>query len=123
MSTNSSILAINHNHQNLQLLAQFLEREGYPIVRVSRLESFEDVLNQTVTFGMALVDLSGFDRRIWDCCEQLRSQQIPFLVLSPKPSNTLQQKSLSHGARRMLVKPLIVRELLLIITSIINKSN
>ncbi len=84
--------------------------------------SFEEVaraIDQPDKIGIALVDISGFDRRIWDCCEQLRSHQIPFLILSPKQSAAIGHESFSRGARSILVKPLIVKDLL----SIVNREN
>jgi hypothetical protein len=41
--------------------------------------------------GLALIDIAGFERSIWERCEGLRAKQIPFLVLSPEQSTGLQQ--------------------------------
>jgi hypothetical protein len=40
---------------------------------------------------LALVDITGFDRTIWERCEGLRHHKIPFLVLSPRQSASIQQ--------------------------------
>lgn len=119
MSNCPLILAVDRNQRNLVLLAKFLSEEGYEMINVSSLEEFEPVIQQSITINMALVDISGFDRRIWDCCEQLRNAQIPFLVLSSKQSMAIHQESLAHGARSMLVKPLVVKELLGLIKSLL----
>ena len=61
---------------------------------------------------MALVDITGFDQSIWLRCEQLRSKHRPFLVISPRQSAAIQQASLSHGAKGVMIKPLVVKELI-----------
>ena len=72
-------------------------------------------------YGLALVDIAGFDRAIWERCEGLRHHKIPFLVLSPRQSAAIQQASLTHGARGVLIKPLVVRELLGLIRSLLEE--
>jgi len=104
MKAISMILAVDRNHRNLELLSQFLGREGY----------------QTRP-AATLVDIAGFDRAIWERCEGLRHHKIPFLVLSPRQSAAVQQASLTHGARGVLIKPLVVRELLGLIHSLLEE--
>jgi DNA-binding response OmpR family regulator len=58
------------------------------------------------------VDITGFDRSIWERCELLRNQSIPMIVISPKQSATIRQETLAHGADSLLVKPVVTRELL-----------
>ena len=85
------------------------------------LEEFDQALTEANGIGLALVDIAGFDRRIWERCEGLRHHKIPFLVLSPKQSVAIQQASLTHGARGVLIKPLVVRELLGLIRSLLEE--
>lgn len=61
---------------------------------------------------MALVDIAGFDQRIWERCERMRDERVPFLVIYPQQRAAIQAESLRHGARGVLVKPLVQRELL-----------
>lgn len=122
MTGNSLILAVDRNQRNLELLAQFLNNEGYQMLAANSLEDVARAIGQPARIGMALVDISGFDRRIWDCCEQLRNRQIPFLILSPKQSAAIQHESLCCGARSILVKPLIVKDLLSIVHSLLGES-
>ena len=121
MISNSIILAVDRNQRNLELLAQFLNKEGYQTIGADSFEEVVRAIDLPDKIGMALVDISGFDRRIWDCCEQLRNHQIPFLILSPKQSAAIQHESFSRGARSMLVKPLIVRDLLSIVHSLLGE--
>jgi DNA-binding response OmpR family regulator len=121
MKAISVILAVDRNHRNLELLSQFLEREGYQTRPAATLEEFDQALAEANGIGLALVDIAGFDRAIWERCEELRHHKIPFLVISPKQSAAIQQASLTHGARGVLIKPLVVRELLGLIRSLLEE--
>jgi DNA-binding response OmpR family regulator len=117
------ILAVDCNHRNLELLSQFLGREGYQTRTAATLEEFDQLLAEAEGIGLALVDITGFDRNIWERCEGLRHHKIPFLVISPKQSAALQQVSLTHGAHGVLIKPLIVKELLGFIRSLLDEDS
>jgi DNA-binding response OmpR family regulator len=121
MKAISVILAVDRNHRNLELLSQFLGREGYQTRPAATLEEFDQALADAIGIGLALVDIAGFDRAIWERCEELRHHKIPFLVLSPRQSAAIQQASLTHGARGVLIKPLVVRELLGLIRSLLEE--
>lgn len=112
MKANAAILLVNVNQRNLQLLAEFLGKEGYTTFTASSLEEFDRALAGENNVGVALVDITGFDQSIWQRCEQLRSKHRPFLVISPRQSVAIQQASLSHGARGVMIKPLVVKELM-----------
>jgi DNA-binding response OmpR family regulator len=121
MKATSAILAVDHNHRNLELLSQFLGREGYQTRTAATLEELDQVLATADGIGLALVDSAGFDRTIWERCEELRHRKIPFLVLSPRQSASIQEASLTHGARGVLIKPLVVKELLGLIRSLLDE--
>jgi DNA-binding response OmpR family regulator len=109
------ILVVDHNRRNLELLAQFLGQAGYSVILACDAEEFGRALDETGEFGLALIDLAGFDRRVWDLCEQVRTRGVPLLVISPKQSVAIEKESLAHGASGVLIKPLVVRELLALI--------
>jgi DNA-binding response OmpR family regulator len=117
--TKPLILAVDRNPRNLELLGQFLDREGFQTVTAISLESLDQILSQSLPIQLVLIDISGFDRQIWNYCEHLRAKEIPFLVLLPKQSVAVQQEGLSHGARGMLVKPLVSQQLLGMIRSLL----
>jgi DNA-binding response OmpR family regulator len=118
MGSNHVVLTVDRNQRNLELLAQFLNKEGYETLQASTIEALEHIVDTTDSIGLALVDISGFDRSIWKCCEQLQTKGIPLLVLSPKQSAAIQQESFAHGARGVLIKPLVVKELLGLVKSL-----
>lgn len=109
--TKPQILTVDRNQRNLELLGQFLSKEGYQTFPVSDLQGLQAVLDNDHIFGLALVDISGFDRSVWECCEKLAEKSIPLLIISPQQTRTIQQESLSHGAQGVLFKPLVVKEL------------
>lgn len=119
MGTNAVILLVNRNQRNLELLAEFLRKEGYTISTAASLEQFDRALAEESNVGLVLLDIAGFDQSIWQRCELLRSQQRPFLVISPRQSSAIQQASLSHGARGVMIKPLVVKELMGVIKSML----
>lgn len=123
MPARQVILTIDRNRRNLELLSQFLSNEGYETQPLSELSQFDAALESPDTrVILALVDISGFGSGIWKYCEQLRRRGIPLLVLSPKKSAAIHQESLAHGARGVLVKPLIVQELVSLIKEMIGMS-
>ncbi len=119
MGTKARILALEKNRRNLELLAGFLEKEGYETIAVSELEELDRALQHDSPVNLALIDVAGFDRTVWKRCEALRAANIPFLVISPRQSAALRQMSLEHGAEGVLVKPLAVRELLGLIRQLV----
>jgi DNA-binding response OmpR family regulator len=121
MKANASILLVNVNQRNLQLLSEFLRKEGYATSSASSLEEFDQILAGEHNVGLALVDITGFEQGIWQRCEQLRSKQRPFLVISPRQSVAIQQASLSHGARGVMIKPLVVKELIELVKSMLEE--
>ena len=125
MSEKPLILTVGSNSRNLELLNQFLNKEGYETIGVSNLEELDRQLREfseiKSEIKLVMLDIAGFDRTIWERCEQLQNQQIPFLVISPKQSTTIQLQSLAHGARSMLVKPLVMQQLLAFIKSLLGE--
>ncbi len=121
MPKTGPVLLVNSNQRNLQLLNDFLGKEGYTTVAVSSYIEFDRVLDEQPDLAGALVDIVGFDGQIWQRCERLRSLKVPFMVISPRQSAAVQQASLSHGARAVMIKPLIIKEFIGIIQSLLEE--
>lgn len=117
------ILAVNHNPRNLALLSQVLRNEGYQLFPALDLAAFDRAIARAETIRLALVDIAGFDERVWERCERLRVRKIPFLVLSPRQSAALQRASFSHEASQFLAKPLVIRELLGLVRSLLKEGS
>ena len=114
-----TLLLVSRMPRNLQLLTEFLGKAGYATLKVTSYEEFDQALAQQHAISGGLIDIAGFDADIWGRCENLRSARIPFLIFSPRQSAAIQQASLSHGARGVMVKPLVVQELIGVIQSIL----
>jgi DNA-binding response OmpR family regulator len=117
------VLVVNCNRRNLelmtQLLTQFLEPRGYQVLATVSLETVDQALSHPHTIKLALIDISGFDTRVWEVCQRLRQQQVPFLVISPQQQAAIQQASVMSGAISCLTKPLIMKELLRLVWTIL----
>lgn len=106
------ILLIGSNRANLALLSQQLGQVGYALLSVASMEEIDKALNEGTGFALSLIDLSGFDQRIWSRCEELRKARVPFIVISPQRSPTIQRDSMKYGASGLLVKPVGVKALI-----------
>jgi DNA-binding response OmpR family regulator len=114
-----SILTVDTNRRNLELLNQFLTKENYQVISANSLDDFDRLLNnESLKIKLVLLDITGFDSRIWECCERLKNRQIPFLVISPRQNALIQQASIACGAKNMLVKPLGLKQFLSLIKSL-----
>jgi DNA-binding response OmpR family regulator len=114
-----TLLLVSHLSRNLQLLVDFLTKEGYATLTATSYGEFDQILNQQQAIAGSLIDIAGFDSQIWTRCEQLRAAKIPFLIFSPRQSTAIQQASITHGAKGVMVKPLVVKELIAVIRSIL----
>ncbi len=121
MNAGPLILMVNSNPRNLELLEHFLAKAGYQTKGAASLEEANLRLEDAETPSLALVDIAGFDQRIWAFCESLRAREIPFLIISPRYSSALQQESITRGARGILVKPLAMQELLALVKTMLDQ--
>lgn len=121
MKPSTTVLLVNRNPRNLELLTESLEKDGYATTAVSSLEALDQALVQEDRIGAVLLDITGFSPDIWTRCERLRRIKKPFLVVSPKQSAAIQQAGLSHGARGVMIKPLVIKELRGLIQSMLEE--
>jgi DNA-binding response OmpR family regulator len=113
------ILLVSRLPRNLQLLSDFLQKEGYATITAGTYDEFDQILSKQEPIAGALVDIAGFNAEIWQRCEHLRAAKVPFLVVSPQQSAAVQKASLSHGARGVMIKPLVVKELIGIVQNLL----
>jgi CheY-like chemotaxis protein len=119
MAAKPRILTMDRNRRNLELLGQFLGKEGYETLPVSTMEEFDSIIESSEDIAIALIDISGFDRSIWQACEQLAGNGVQLLVISPQQLSGIRQQSTTHGAQGVLFKPLAVKALMQILHSMI----
>ena len=112
MADKPIILTVDSNRTNLELLSEQLDREGYEPLTAASLEELDEATKGKKNLALSLIDLSGFDQRIWVRCEELRKARVPFIVISPQRSPTVQRDSMKHGASGLLVKPVGIKALM-----------
>jgi CheY-like chemotaxis protein len=112
MTDKPAILVVDSNRANLELLSQELSRGGYTTLSAATLEELDQAIRGKGRFALSLIDLSGFDERIWERCKELREAKIPFILISPQRSPTIQRDSLKYGASGLLLKPLATKDLM-----------
>ena len=112
MSDKSIILVVDSNRSNLELLSQQLGQVGYRTLTAASLEALDQAIHGEEKIALSLIDISGFGRRIWERCEWLSEAKIPFIMISPRRSATIQRHSMEHGASGLLVKTLDFKDLL-----------
>ena len=106
------ILILNANRSELEILAGELEQEGYMVAGVSSLEEMDSTVQKQTSISLALLDITGFDKSVWQPCDQLHDAKIPFIVIAPQRSPSIQRDSMKHCANGLLVKPLATKELI-----------
>ncbi|HEY3379986.1 MAG TPA: response regulator [Armatimonadota bacterium] len=121
MADTVTILAVDRNARNLELMQAFLEKNGYHVEIASTLDAMDRAILGRRTIRLALIDIAGFDRGIWERCERMRDAQIPFLVIFPRQQAAIQEESLEHGAQGALTKPLAQKQLLGLISGLLGE--
>lgn len=113
------LLLVGGRAENLRVLAGVLESIGYTCIAALGLEGFDAAFEPDGAFDLALVDVTGMDPTVWQRCQRLHDDGVPLLVISPRQSASLQREGLAHGARSVLVKPVVVRELVELIRTLL----
>ena len=115
------ILTAVNDPSQLALLSQQLERDGYQIVTAGSISELVQAIEKEGKISLAVVDVSAFDRSIWQHLEELHKAKIPFLVISPQRSPSVQRDSLKHGASGLFTKGLRIKDLLEHIHTLLGK--
>ncbi|VEP16645.1 Response regulator receiver protein [Hyella patelloides LEGE 07179] len=121
MSEPIVFLVLSFKKRNRELLSQVLVQADYQVIAVGNYEELEQALFHSGTVNLGLIDLAVCDRRIGSYCEQLQAADIPFFAFTPQYNPVVEQDSLAHGARSVLVKPLVIKNLLSLINSLVGK--
>lgn len=122
--TNSRILIIDDEPENIRLLDRILGRAGYHSVAsttnpLTAIELFEEFKPDLVLLDLNMSPLNGFE-----VLEQLRARiadevYLPILVLTADMTHEARQRALSEGARDFLTKPFDAEEALLRIRNLL----
>ena len=112
MSDRKRVLVAAAGKRNLELLQRFLGQEGFETVPAGSLANIRLVLDQTPSIDIAVFDVSGFSSEVWAFCDKLRERIVPFVVISAARSAGVESRAARTGARVVMTKPLVVRNLI-----------
>lgn len=108
-----AVLVLEHNRHNQTLITELLANHGYQAISTTDLEALDELLDKVQSVRLALVDLSGFDQRIWQYCERFRARGVPVVVITPSAyDRQVRVEGVAHGALGVLVKPISPQQLL-----------
>ncbi|MGA7934149.1 MAG: response regulator [Kovacikia sp.] len=109
------ILLVEDNDVNRQLMTDYLRYCGYDVFSIAKGESFADTMIQfrprLILMDLKLPDIDGYT-----LLQQIQQtpdwSRIPVIVVSAFAFQADKQRALSLGARRYLVKPVKLPELI-----------
>lgn len=99
------ILVMDGNDRNAALIGDFLEARGYEPTVVTDVEPGDPGPAEVSDVAFALVDLDRLGATVWEHCDRLADEGVPFVVLSGVETTALRRESRSHGASRLVEKP------------------
>jgi DNA-binding NtrC family response regulator len=71
MTEKSVILIVDSDRDKLKQMGQQLGQEGYDTVSAASLEELDQAIQGKLPINISLIDLVGFDQRIWERCDEL----------------------------------------------------
>ena len=119
MSDRKRVLVAAAGKRNLELLGQFLGQEGFETVPAGSLDDIRLALDQTPSIDIAVFDVSGFSSEVWAFCDKLRERIVPFVVISGARGAGVEGRAARSGARVVMTKPLVVRNLMQVIRAML----
>jgi DNA-binding response OmpR family regulator len=123
MATNERevVLTTVTDRAQLDQLSAELGKEGYEVVSAASLPELITKISKENKISLAVVDVSAYDPAVWDNLEELNRNGIPFIIISPGRSPSIQRDSLKHGARGLFTRGIQFKELLEHIHTLLGK--
>ncbi|NPV88395.1 response regulator [Coprothermobacteraceae bacterium] len=100
-----TVLVLSKLPKNVELMGQVLSRYDLEVVSATSYEDLRRLIDADA-FDAAVLDIGGFDSRIWAFCDELREKHRPFVLISPTPNRDFMSHGFSKGARSVLTKPI-----------------
>lgn len=114
----STLLILSKIPKNIELMADFLKKHGFDSVPASSYEQLEEALSNN-SFDAALLDISGFDSKIWSYCEKIKYTGKDFLIISSVKNPKIDHEGLKKGAKGVIGKPVVMKELIELIKAML----
>jgi DNA-binding response OmpR family regulator len=105
MNSKTVILSVMRDHNERTKLSGALRAEGFDTLEAANLAELDQAM-QTARISLAVIDVTGFDARIWSRCTRLGESAVPYFVLTAHRSPSLFRYSRRHGATACFSKPL-----------------
>jgi DNA-binding NtrC family response regulator len=115
------ILTTVTDRAQLELLKAGLGQEGYEVVAAANLPELIGKIDKDSKISLAVVDVSAFDEKVEESLEELNRSKIPFIIISPGRSPSMQRDSLKHGARGLFTRGIHFKDLLEHIHTLLGK--
>ena len=115
-----NVLMVQRNSKNAELLNNALKKYGLNCFISADYDSLDSYFGKKDFFDIVLMDITGFDVDIWERCKKIQQQNIPLLVLSSRQNTKLQQQVMRFGVSGIMTKPVILRDFVKLIFSLIN---
>lgn len=112
----TKVLLLMKTTGNRKVVGELLAEQGYDSISILSEQNLQQVLAMP-GFKMALVDVTGFGQDIWALCERLRSEHVPFLVMSTPQALKTSSNALALGAVSVIQKPIAKSALLNLLNS------
>ncbi|WP_421658140.1 response regulator [Leptothermofonsia sp. ETS-13] len=113
------ILLVEDNDVNRQLMTDYLKYCGYDVLSLARGEMFTAAMKQfephVILLDLKLPDVDGYTL-LQQAQQRQEWTQTPIIVVSAYAFHADRQRALNLGARRYLVKPVKLPELIEAIT-------
>jgi DNA-binding response OmpR family regulator len=113
------IIVVEQNRQNLELMVQVLEEDGFEVLGATGLDDVDQVLSGLDHIRLALADVSGLDHGIWARCMLINDKAIPLVLIFPSQAAVIAYKPAHCRVDAILVKPMPITQLLCTIRSIL----
>ncbi len=115
------ILTTVSDRSQLELLTSTLDKEGYEVISAVSLTELLGKINMESNVSLAVLDVSAFDESVWSSLEELNRNGIPFIIISPGRSPSIQRDSMKHGARGLFTRGIHFKDLLEHIHTLLGK--
>ncbi len=120
LMSSATVVMVARNGKNRALLAELLTRDGHETVGTDDPSILNRIGSGEIQADLVLVDLSGFNRAIWQQIDVLKASHLPFVVILPRADRVVQRESYARGAVAVLVKPLVPADLLDLIANLLD---
>ncbi|MEJ5364079.1 MAG: hypothetical protein WHS86_03170 [Desulfosoma sp.] len=116
------ILLVQAGERNRALLRQVLEDARQSVTTAADEAQAEAIVLENAAIRTAVIDVAGLSPRVWSLCRLLASRKIPSIVILPRENQQARAAALGHGAQAVLVKPLVAREFVSLVKTLVGQS-